>query len=1506
MSSQVRRGWRQATGTTIVGLTVVGLVAIAPPASAASAPVVVEGMNLDRGGSAVVNQVEREDIAPGLVHVKWERLGTDGWQQINVLKAKMSDSTVKMKYLTPKTVAGKGGTVTEMTEDGGAIAGVNLDRFDINNSSASAGWGVQDGKIIKSGNPDASASVGMTRDGLGALVNLALVGSAKFADDTAVTITGVNVSSAPGNGVSLYNAQWGDFSRARTLSSAAAGVEVVVGADGTVISVDDTVGAGTLPDGHQALVTADTSPAAAKFRQLQVGDALAISYSVNTDNVDIEQAGGAWHQLVKDGKTLPFDAGQEYFSGVNPRTMIGFSEDRRTAYFVVVDGRTAVAKGMGFDEMGRLMTDLGADDAINADGGGSSQMNVRRTGDDKTTIANSPSDGYERHDGDGMGLALSQQGSGDLEAFAVEPKSADDDADRVFTGMQRTLVGRGYDETRSPVNQAPTSWTSGDRRLATVEGGVVVGKEPGKVSVRAGRGVAVGATELQVLGEPTQLTVDHTVVNLERKGSSQILSITGRDGQGFTAPIEPADIKVDNPSPGAFSVEPTKDGRFLVTATGDEGTGTVTFSNGDLTAEVAVAVPLEVKLIDDFSDVSRWTTAHDRAPNGGLVVGEGHEGDPSIRLNYNFTESTGTRGRYAVAPEAVTGGSGGVDIPGRPQKLSVWIKGDGNGSLLRLQVMQSNGVRNWLDGADEVTGEPTSLYATWTGWERKDFAVPSSFAFPLKLERIRILETVAAKQYTGSMEFSKIYAYLPPEGVKAPVAQRLEDPVVTTTGGTDEDPLRVAVMSDAQFVARDPNSGAVEGARDALREIVAAKPDVLVINGDFVDEASTADFDLARDILDEELADADFPWYYVPGNHEIMGGAIDNFTAEFGATNHNFDVKNTRFITLNSTTGKLASSFSQVRELRSQLDDAAKDPKVTGVVVFSHHPINDPLPTKGSQLTDRKEAELLDDWLTEFREDSGKSIGFVGSHVGVFHAETVDGVPRLVNGNSGKGPASTPADGGFTGWTMLGIDPVEGRWQNSENLGAGWLSAEVNTRVDELGVKAPSKALQVGEVFDVDPQVTQDGDKPFDLAYPSSSRWTGTEGVFIGAAADAPTAALAALDPATQKLTALKAGSGTVDLAVNDGTASVPFIVTGGEIALDGTATFGQQLTAKVGPWADGADVKYQWLRGSAVIDGATSASHELGVADIGQVVTVTATVSGAGRAPVTVSAATSSAVVPAALNTPAVTLSGDAVVGSVLRAQPGAWTSGTELTYAWLRDGAPISGARSSSYPVDTEDVGARIQVVVTGHLAGHAEAQVTSAMSATVTKPATPPDPEPVPPVVGSAAPAISGTPKVGVKLRAVASRWESGVAFSYQWMRSGKPIAGATSAFYVPTATDRGRRLGVQVLGAKAGKVAVSRISAASATVALGTIKTTTPKLRGKAARGKVLRVTTGKWDGAKLTYRWYRNSKLVKVTSRPTYKIGKSDVGKRIRVKVTGIKSGYKATERLSNRSSKVRR
>lgn len=63
-----------------------------------------------------------------------------------------------------------------------------------------------------------------------------------------------------------------------------------------------------------------------------------------------------------------------------PRTAVGLSRDKQTLYVVVVDGRQRASRGMDLYELAQMMSELGAYDAMNLDGGASSQMFVRHLG----------------------------------------------------------------------------------------------------------------------------------------------------------------------------------------------------------------------------------------------------------------------------------------------------------------------------------------------------------------------------------------------------------------------------------------------------------------------------------------------------------------------------------------------------------------------------------------------------------------------------------------------------------------------------------------------------------------------------------------------------------------------------------------------------------------------------------------------------------------------------------------------------------------------------------------------------------------------------------------------------------------------------------------------------------------------------------------------------------------------------------------------------------------------
>ncbi|HXL03226.1 MAG TPA: phosphodiester glycosidase family protein [Bacillota bacterium] len=103
---------------------------------------------------------------------------------------------------------------------------------------------------------------------------------------------------------------------------------------------------------------------------------------------------GGGPRLVKDGKVY-VTAAQEQFKpdvagGRAPRTGVGVTYDGNLL-LVAVTGRQAYHSiGVTLEELANIMLELGAKDAMNLDGGGSSTMVVR------DFVMNTPSDGRER------------------------------------------------------------------------------------------------------------------------------------------------------------------------------------------------------------------------------------------------------------------------------------------------------------------------------------------------------------------------------------------------------------------------------------------------------------------------------------------------------------------------------------------------------------------------------------------------------------------------------------------------------------------------------------------------------------------------------------------------------------------------------------------------------------------------------------------------------------------------------------------------------------------------------------------------------------------------------------------------------------------------------------------------------------------------------------------------------------------------------------------------------
>ena len=94
----------------------------------------------------------------------------------------------------------------------------------------------------------------------------------------------------------------------------------------------------------------------------------------------VDQAVGAGPWLVKSGAEAidTEDEGMDvaYFSKRHPRTAVGVTADNKLL-IVTVDGRQPISQGVTLVELAALMKQLGAVNAINLDGGGSTTLSVK-------------------------------------------------------------------------------------------------------------------------------------------------------------------------------------------------------------------------------------------------------------------------------------------------------------------------------------------------------------------------------------------------------------------------------------------------------------------------------------------------------------------------------------------------------------------------------------------------------------------------------------------------------------------------------------------------------------------------------------------------------------------------------------------------------------------------------------------------------------------------------------------------------------------------------------------------------------------------------------------------------------------------------------------------------------------------------------------------------------------------------------------------------------------------
>ena len=364
---------------------------------------------------------------------------------------------------------------------------------------------------------------------------------------------------------------------------------------------------------------------------------------------------------------------------------------------------------------------------------------------------------------------------------------------------------------------------------------------------------------------------------------------------------------------------------------------------------------------------------------------------------------------------------------------------------------------------------------------------------------------------------------------------------------------------------------------------------------------------------------------------------------------------------------------------------------------------------------------------------------------------------------------------------------------------------------------------------------------------------------------------------------------------LNDAPTGLPLIV--------GTLTEDQTLRVDTAGIADADGLgafAYQWLREGVAIANATASTYTLGDADVSAAISVrVAYTDGQGGAELLTSAPSAAVANLNDAPTGLPVVHGSATRGQVLDAD----VSGIRdadglgaLAYQWQRDGVAIAGATGSTHLLGDVDVGAVIVVTVqytdgrgTGESLRSAATAVVSAFNITPT-----------------GAVIIDGTPVEGVTLtadtRTVADADGLG-GFTYQWLRDGVAIAGATGDSHVLANDDVGSTISLRLSWVDASGSAEQLISAPTAPVVnVNDAPVGLPLITGTPTEDQTLDAHSAGISDAdglgRFDFQWLRGGNAIGGATDASYTLGDADVGQAISVHVS-YTDGHGCAEQLTS-------
>jgi hypothetical protein len=831
---------------TAIAVMLFGLISsVSRPAACASSAESMAGILLS-------NSIVRP-IADGATFERMTALTSAGWVQMSVMRVDLSSPSIAVGPVLADGVLTSPKSVTSIAKECGLVAAINGDFFDMGATSAPLSLLVADGQIIRSPRKDSDfASLVIFEDDTGLVGQWTWKGVLKGPNGIEITLAGLNEISVPSNLAVLYDHHWSwerrpgnsdvhhlairegvveSFSagwpapkssaspNGMNGSSSAPTPGDQPGADGTAGSCTDADAQAPELSNDELIYVVLRGHSAQIAQKLLPGDPVSIEATLAPTTPGILSAFSGKPVLVEDGAVV---SGLWAHTGIQslfaaPRTAVGLTEDGKTLIMAVVDGRLPGARGITLKELAEIMISLGAHEALNLDGGGSSTAAIQDLITGRVVLANRPSGGAQRRVPYAIGVW--HTASQAAEADSEDGGSAFDDnqsAARIpafisvsveserLTANVEDLGGAGSDDAteRTHLGSFPSI-------EAAVIGGptFLAGSE---VSLDVHSNAILTAAVYDSSGQP--MDPDNIPDNVEI-----VWEITPpKNLRGIPLPEELWSVSEDSFSAVLFCGTP---GRFGITvkaveaeqelASGEVAVQPETpIGEGSPLAQTSLSVrtvdqenaivPMAIgtnarmvneasvciALVEDFESAIPWVGAAS-SPSVGCVVETLNMETPesecpppvaseagklpepagmALAMDYDLRAPEQTRAAYVRPPRPTL-------LPVGTSAILMWVYGDGGGNWLRATIRDSHGKEAPIDFPR----------IDWVGWRVVEASIPAALVPPFHLVQVYIVEFKSELKSAGRIVIDNVSTLMAQVGPR-PLDQDIEKLLHSTPG----------------------------------------------------------------------------------------------------------------------------------------------------------------------------------------------------------------------------------------------------------------------------------------------------------------------------------------------------------------------------------------------------------------------------------------------------------------------------------------------------------------------------------------------------------------------------------------------------------------------------------------------------------------------------------------------------------------------------------------------------